>query len=224
MRVTTLAKTELSELGATIARAMPTIDETQQRLAVAIYRELALGEPVSIARLVTRVGLPPGEVSEILGRWPGVYHDSNGAVIGFLGLTLAEMPPHRFEVEGQRLWTWCAWDSLFIPIILGMTARVESVCATTGSPVSMVVTPEGVAEGAGAVISFLRPDREFDQDVILSFCHHVLFFDSQEAGIVWAADRPNAFFLSIEQGFELGRVVVEAKFGAALGPAGRGSV
>jgi hypothetical protein len=92
------------------------------------------------------------------------------------------------------------------------------------SPFSLVVTPEGVAEvsPAGAVISFLRPEREFDQDVILSFCHHVLFFSSEEVGTAWAADRPHAFHLSIEQGFELGRLVVASQFGAALDGARRG--
>src|SRR5205823_9931163 len=104
-------------------------------------------------RLATRTGLSAQEVSESLGRGPGVYRDSHGALIGFWGLTQAEMPPHRFEVDGQRLWTWCAWDSLFMPAILGTTARVAPVCTTTGAPVSLVVTPEGVAEASpvGAV-------------------------------------------------------------------------
>jgi alkylmercury lyase len=132
MSVTSLAPSELIGLGDTLARAMPSFDETEQRLAVELYWELASGEPVSTTWLAARIGLPEEEVSAILGRWPGVYRDSHEAVIGFLGLTLAEMPPHRFEVGGQQLWTWCAWGSLFIPIILGKPARVESVCATTG--------------------------------------------------------------------------------------------
>ena len=224
MSVTSLAQSELSALGSALVRAMPALDEVEQRLAVALYRELAAGEPVSLERLATRVGLSAEEVSEILGRWPGVYRDGRGALIGFWGLAQAEMPPHRFEVAGQRLWTWCAWDSLFIPAVLGTTARVASVCAATGAPVCAVVTPDGVAEAspAGTVLSFLRPEGEFDHDVILSFCHHVLFFSSDKAGRTWAAGRPNAFFLSLEQGFALGRLVVEAKFGVALGSATRG--
>src|SRR5438270_9757027 len=104
-------------------------------------------------RLATRSGPPVEEVAESLGRWPGVWRDSRGALVGFWGLAQAEMPPHRFDIAGQRLWTWCAWDSLFIPSILGKTAHIASVCATTGAPVSMVVTPEGVTEvsPAGAV-------------------------------------------------------------------------
>ena len=225
MSVTALTASELTALSAALVQAQPATNAAELGLAVAVYRELATGEPVSPECLATRTGLPAAEVSEMLEHWPGVYRDSQGALIGFWGLTQAEMPPHRFEVDGQRLWTWCSWDSLFIPVILGTTARVESVCATTGAPVSLVVTPDGAADvsPAGAVVSFLRPEREFDQDVILSFCHHVLFFSSEEAGNAWAADRPHAFLLSIEQGFALGRLVVEATLGAALGTAARGS-
>lgn len=221
MNVTSLTTSELTALSAALVRAMPALDAAELRLAVAAYRELATGAPVSLERLAIRTGLSAQEVSEILGRWPGVYRDSHGALIGFWGLTQAEMPPHRFEVAGQHLWTWCSWDSLFIPVILDQTAHVESVCATTGAPISLVVTPDGVTEAApaGAVISFLRPEGKFDVDVIASFCHHVLFFSSEEAGRQWIAERPNHFLLSVEQGFALGRLVIEARYAAALGAA-----
>jgi alkylmercury lyase len=39
---------------------------------------------------------------------------------------------HRFEINGLTLWTWCAWDSLFIPEILAQTARVASRDPETG--------------------------------------------------------------------------------------------
>lgn len=204
---------------------MPAFDADEQRLAVAAYRALATGETVTPERLASRAGLPAQKVAELLERWPGVYRDSQGALIGFWGLTQQEMPPHRFAVGGQRLWTWCSWDSLFLPVILGTTARVQSVCAATGAPISLVVTPAGITEviPAGAVISFLRPEGTFDEDVILSFCHHVLFFSSDEAGRPWIAGRPHHFLLSLEQGFELGRLVVQATYGAALDAAGRAS-
>ncbi len=81
-----------------------------------------------------------------------------------------------------------------------------------------VVAPDRVEQvaPAGAVISFLRPDGPFSHDVILSFCHHVLFFSSEQAAQQWIAGKDNAFLLPLEQGFELGRLVWEAKFGEAL--------
>jgi len=202
-------------LASRIAAAMPPLSEDEQRLAIELYRQLAEGEPVVPQRLAPQIGVSAGWVDQTLECWPGVYRDELGGVIGFWGLTQRPMPPHGFLVDGRKLWTWCSWDSLFIPVLLGRNARVESVCATTGEPVSAEVTPTGVSavSPAGAVISFLRPDAEFSHDVIVSFCHHVLFFRSEDAGKAWTATRPNAFLLTLEQGFELGRLVVEAKYG-----------
>jgi alkylmercury lyase len=130
------------------------------------------------------------------------------------------MPPHRFEVAGKKLWTWCAWDALFIPGILGTSARVESTCATTGEPVSMAVGPHGVTElsPGGSVLSFRRPEGRFDYNVILNFCHYVLFFSSEAAGREWTSQQPNTFLLTVTDGFELGRLLVQRHYGGMPDP------
>ncbi len=38
----------------------------------------------------------------------------------YWGLAIAETK-HRLEVDGRALYTWCAWDSLFLPEILQRT-------------------------------------------------------------------------------------------------------
>lgn len=42
---------------------------------------------------------------------------------GHMGLSLNDHP-HQFEVGGRELRTWCAWDTLFLPPMLGQTAYV----------------------------------------------------------------------------------------------------
>ncbi len=211
---------DLDALARETLDAMPTLDVTEQRVAVELYRLLAEGEPVSPERLAQRVGVAADRVALMLEGWPGVFFD-DGDVVGFWGLALPEMP-HRFEVDGRRLHVWCAWDSLFIPQILGKPARVASTCATTGAAVSLTVGPERVdaVSPPGTVLSFLRPDRGVDTDVIQHFCHSVLFFASEDAGRAWTARRSDTFLLTPEEGFELGRLWVHGNFGAVL-PAGR---
>ena len=218
MTVTHLSDPELTQLAGELHDALPPLDPEEQSIAVALYRLLAEGKPVTDERLAQAAEVASETVAHALGKWPGVYRNDAGEVIGFWGLTLSEMPPHAFHVDGRRLWTWCAWDSLFIPAVLNKTARVDSICATTGEPVQATVGPNGVEQvsPAGAVISFLRPKGKFDHDVILSFCHHVLFFSSPQAGEQWIADRQDVFLLSLEQGFELGRRGVQAKYADAL--------
>jgi alkylmercury lyase len=214
---TQLHSRQLGTLAGELIEAMPPLDPAEQRVAFAVYRLLALGEPVPPSRIAERVGVPADRVAVLLDSWPGVYRDSEGRMIGFWGLALSEMP-HRVQVDGRTLYGWCAWDTLFIPLILGKEARVESPCATTGEVVSLTVGPDGIRDVApeGAVLSFLRPEGKFDYDVILSFCHYVLLFRSEEAGGEWTAAHANTFLLSPAEGFELGRLTWETKLAAAL--------
>lgn len=108
--------------------------------------------------------------------------------------------------------------TLFIPVLIARPARVESVCATTGRQIVLTVGPNGLVDVSPpeAVISFLRAQERFDKDVILNFCHHVLFFSSPEAGETWIRDRDGAMLLSLQQGFALGARVVDEKYAAGL--------
>lgn len=90
-----------------------------------------------------------------------VYWDDRGRILGFGGLSVGKM--HRaFEVDGRKLSTWCAWDSLFIPEILGRTARVTSADPENDESVRLVVTPDKIesVEPTGAVMSLIRPDAK----------------------------------------------------------------
>src|SRR5207245_7347415 len=100
----------------------------EQRLGLEIYRQLAQGEPVLRSELAEALEAPPDTVDELLEH-PNLrsltYTDKQGRIIGFGGLAVREMP-HRFRIDGRTLYTWCAWDSLFIPLILGLEAKVHS--------------------------------------------------------------------------------------------------
>jgi alkylmercury lyase len=197
-----------------LAAAMPPLGGREQCIAISLYRLLAEGRPVPTRRVAERAGLRQREVAEVLEEWPGVYlHE--GAVVGFWGLALDRMP-HRLHVEGRELRAWCAWDTLFLPELIGKPAQVESTCPVTGQTVSLEVIPgAGLRKlsPAGAVLSFRRTEEPFD---VVRFCHFVHFFASEEAGADWTATHPDTFLLSIEDGFEIGRLTNRAKFGASL--------
>jgi len=99
----------------------------EQRLGLAIYRQLAQGEPVSRSELAEALEAPTDMVDELLGHRnleSLTYLDDQGRIIGFGGLAVREMA-HRFKVDGRTLYTWCAWDSLFIPGIIDLEAEVR---------------------------------------------------------------------------------------------------
>ncbi len=199
---------------------LPTFTADEQAVALAAYRELALGEPVSTARLASATGRPEADVREILER-PHLksltYSDDTG-IVGFGGLAVRKMH-HRFTVDGRQLYTWCAWDSLFIPPILDRPAEVASPCPTTGETVRVVLSPKGVQsiEPETAVMSFLMPDASaFGGDVqqtMSSFCHFVYFFASPDAAAPWIDNHPGTVVMSIADGFRLGALMNETRWG-----------
>src|SRR5262245_13624833 len=136
---------DINALADRIVGPVARFDSKSQRVAVKLYHLLADGSPVPLARLANTLNLPGDTVGEILSRY-ATFSDGQGAIIGFGGLTVAEMPPHRFQVEGRTLYTWCAWDSLFIPGILGKPADVTSRDPITHTPISMRVAPDGVTD------------------------------------------------------------------------------
>ncbi len=209
---------KVTELADGIVGAVPRFDAVGQRIAVVLYRLLSGGQAVPLNRLADAVALPVETVRDTLARWP-VFLDDQKAVIGFGGLTVVEMPPHRFIVDGRPLYTWCAWDSLFIPGVLGKTARVESVCPVTKGQIMLEVVPDGVrqVDPPTVVVSFLTPDRSFDRDVIANFCHFIHFFRSADVAATWISRHTGTFLLSVDEAFALGRLTNARNFGEALG-------
>jgi alkylmercury lyase len=65
--------------------------------------------------------------------------DRDGRLVGF-GLTLRPTP-HRVELDGRTLYTWCVPDTLLLPVLLGRPVRVEARCFATGDPVRVEVEP-----------------------------------------------------------------------------------
>ena len=208
----------VKELTEALIRVFPEMDDTKRRVALATYRRLARGEPVPQREIADEAGVAEAEVRRILGGWIGVYTDAQGRVIGFLGLAIPKTK-HRFEVDGVRLHTWCAWDTLFLPELLGKTARVESACESSGDPVRLTVSPTGVesVEPASPVVSFLAPDAwRFRQNIMQNFCHYIHFFRSHQDGAAWIAEHPGTFLLTLDEAVELARRKNRAQFGALL--------
>src|SRR5260370_2815629 len=143
------------------------------RLTVRLWREIA-----------SALDLPQQTAREVLHKM--CERDGDGNVVGIAGLS-QNQHPHRFTVNGIRLSTWCAWDSLFLPVMLQQTALVSSSCPTTGETIRLTITPEGVTsyQPASTVISIVIPQPttsglESVEEIWTTFCHHVHFFASPQ--------------------------------------------
>lgn len=205
---------DLNELEAALSPLFPKMFPEDQRFAVALMRLLARGKPVSPAELSEKLPSPVEKVEETLGRWPGVFRDEEGRVVAFWGLSL-KPTSHALDVEGVRLYTWCSWDTLFIPDILGKPARVESTCPVTGSKIRLTVGPDGVKglDPSNAVTSFLTTDAtSIIDNIVANFCHYIYFFPSPETGNKWVSENKGTFLLSVEDAYSLGRRKNKAQY------------
>ena len=152
---------------------------------------------------------------------PGTDWDDDGRVVGF-GLTLRPTP-HRFVVDGQVLYTWCATDTLIFPAILGRPANVESRCPVTAGRIRLEVAPDGVVsvDPPLTVVSQVHPAEVVD-DIRGVVCRHGHFFSSAEAARDWAAEHTEGAVLPVADAFDRARAACEG-LGWMQPPTGRGA-
>jgi alkylmercury lyase len=207
-----MTTTRLDDLATRFSTALRSTAEDAQlwELFRPVLALLARGEPVSIAEIAAAAGWSPEDVQTALERLPSVEWDAQGRVAG-LGLSLRPTP-HRFEVDGQALFTWCALDALLFPALLGKPARIVSPCRATGEPVRLTVTPGGVEtiDPSSAVVSIVEAcDLASVRSVV---CDNVHFFYAPAAASRWLDAHPGATIASVEDGFRLGQMIASEMF------------
>jgi hypothetical protein len=215
--VTINAPITIEELNANLAEAMGTLSLDEERLAVAIYRLLALGQPVPINRAASKLGLPVGEAERTVGSWPAVFFDEQHRIVGFWGLALQPMA-HGLRVGGADLFAWCAWDPFFLARIIG-DLDVSTDDPMTGQTITYHLGSDGVVTHSShpdSVLSFLRPDQPWDDNVMTTFCHFVNQFTGPEPAQRWVAGHPGTFIIGLDDAVELAGRHVGRFFGSAL--------
>lgn len=178
-----------------------------------VVRLLACGHPVTPERLASALQMTAEQVAGVLAGLADLEVDPSGNVVGW-GLTLIPTP-HRFRVNGQTFYTWCALDALTYPALLQVVASVESSCPVSGARVSLSVTPAGVhgLTPPGSVVSLVIPGQgsAWDGDRS-SFCNQSLFFRSRRDALIWQASSPTARLLSVADAFQVGRLVARYRY------------
>ncbi|HET8911667.1 MAG TPA: organomercurial lyase MerB [Ktedonobacteraceae bacterium] len=168
------------------------------------------GQPVSVEQLSAATDRPVEEIKAELADLPNLEYNEQGNIVGS-GITQVQTP-HHFNVNGHELYTWCALDTLFYPILLQQTAQVESTCPVTGKHIRLTVSPKRVEfyEPSGAVMSLVVPEAlEAWSNIRGSFCNHIYFFENRFVAQDYLATNTGTMILTIEEAFELGRQTME---------------
>ena len=79
----------------------------RSRLLIQVWRSLATGRPVSgeqVDQIVADIGIARDEADPFLRQIS--ERDADDSIVGIMGLSLNDHP-HRFDVNGTRMRTWC---------------------------------------------------------------------------------------------------------------------
>jgi alkylmercury lyase len=190
----------------------------QRTVELTLIQALAEGKPVPAEHLAAAAELPVEAVNEIFESLQkgGADFDALGRLTG---LVLALSPtPHVFQLNDIELYAWCALDALFLPGLIGKTAKVTSTCPVTGNAIRLTVRPDGIesAEPEGAVLSIVVPgysaacgpgQKGGAQGAVCSSMH---FFRELEAATTWLVAQPDLAILTLEEAWKLAlRVWIE---------------
>ena len=184
------------------------------RLLVKTWRTLAKGQPMTdsdVEQISDELGIAHERADEFLRQVS--ERDSNDNIIGLVGLSLNPEWAHRFNINGNALRTWCAWDALYLPPMLGEEVVVESESPVSGTTVVLKVNPDAVESSMpdGAVVSIATIDPQIHdvssvEAIWGNFCHQVYFFPSRGEADAWAAGKSNIAILTVEEAYELGKL------------------
>jgi alkylmercury lyase len=175
--------------------------QTGRRLMRTALRLLAHGTPVTMDELATTAGIDVADISNTPAG-PEIEYDDENRIVGW-GLTLVPTP-HTFIVDGCRLYTWCAADTLLFPAIIGSRARIESTCPATDTVIRLTVDPQdGVSDvsPATAVISIPAPQELDAAQVRASCCDPGRYFATAEAAEDWLAQHPTGTVLPVADAY-----------------------
>ena len=177
--------------------------------------------PTGVAKALS---IPLARVEAVLaeGTLSAAENDKAGRIVSFGGLSLRPTA-HRFQVGDQALFTWCAFDTLFLPQVLGKRAKVESTCPVSGQQIRFAVTSEGVEQCTpeAPFVSLLAPGaRRLKDDLRGSFCGHVHFFSSGKAASDWISNRTGPVILPLAEALEVARSFADRLLGAARSGSG----
>ena len=178
------------------------------RLVAPLFARLGQGRPVAPADLAAEAGWPVAAVNEQFRQWWGIRFDEAGRIIGFWGLDL-EPTRHRLRLGERELFAWCAWDTLFLPYLLGEEIEVISPCPASGRDLRLRIGPEGVREPAevGACLALKLPDPDRVRNGVReAFCCGVDFV-TDTAAEQWCRDHDDRHRLTLDEGYRLGRGV-----------------
>jgi len=199
----------------------PAGSKLSQTILLQLYRLLAAGQAVEVRVLAQKLGLQTAQVRSVLEQIPpsNIVWDQDGNISAYRGLDIAKSG-HRIIIEEKNLYTWCAFDCLFLPLLLKREAEIFSTCPQTGDEIRLRLDSNGKPHplAVDLFISFIVPElSDYHHDLRQTFCCHVNFFATKAAGAAWITRHAGTVLIPLAQAVELATIRNQTGFGKVLG-------
>jgi alkylmercury lyase len=142
--------------------------------------------------------------------------NDQGAIVAFGGLSLRPTR-HQFVAAGTKLYTWCVFDTLFLPQILNNPGTLVTRCPISQKELVVELTPRElrVAEPSDCVMSIVAPDREACcSNLRRAFCDRVNLFVDRAAFAQWSFGRNDTDWVPLAEAQFLARRRNELRYPA----------
>ncbi len=134
-----------------------------------VYERFALtARPPSISDTAARFGIPSTQAANLyreLHARHALWLDGDSASVRMANPFSAIPTDFRVRAQGLDYWANCAWDALGIPAALHTDATINTHCAASGTPLSLVVHDDRLV-ASDAVVHFLVPFRAWYDDLV----------------------------------------------------------
>ena len=186
---------------------LPKLSELEKRVSTYLYIELVKGYPVPLAKIEKQFSIPEEQVRKLLGELAYVEHNQNDEIIAYRGVTLSPTK-HTLVTEDSTVYTWCAFDTLFLLDLIDKPAHIHSTCAECDK--KLMLKPSMLAssqfENTSIVMSFLVPEPSaYQESLRASFCCKVHLFCNAACGQQWTSQQNNIELFSVDDSLTIAR-------------------
>jgi alkylmercury lyase len=166
---------------------LPNLNVEERQISKFLYQKLSLGRPVSIESIADEFHKSIQEIQVLLKQMAYVEYSATGEISAYRGVTLNQTRHYLFH-NNFKIYTWCAFDTLFLADLLVEPVSIASNCPTCGKRIAFDVNDRNITSSkeSDTVMSFIIPDKvDYCENLQNAFCCKVHFFCNQQCGSEW---------------------------------------
>ena len=190
-----------------LQKLLPDLNKDERRISKFLYQNLALGKSISVGTIAKFLQIPLQDTRAHLKQMKYVEYDAAGEISAYRGVTL-NPTKHYLVHNNVNIYTWCAFDTLFLAELLAEPVRIFSNCPTCGKAVACEISDRNLINSidSALVMSFIIPSKvDLSDNLQNAFCCKVHFFCNQQCGNEWLNLSPEIVFFDLVESLEIAR-------------------